>query len=82
MDAISKAEASKRPEAEKMAEELQNEVAKGENAGDSRTAKLIDGLVSLVPTAVSGVVAAFASPILAAVTGPVTKFLLDKLQGK
>lgn len=82
LDTIYKLEESKRPEAEKALQELQGELAKGENANDSRTAKLVDGLVALVPGAVSGVVAAFASPILAGIVGPVTKFVLDKIQGK
>lgn len=82
LEAIASVEANKRAEAERIAQELQSEAAKGEDANDARTAKLIDGLVALVPTAVSSVAAAFASPILAAVTGPVTKFVLDKIQGK
>jgi hypothetical protein len=60
---------------------LQEEVAKGEEADDGRMANLIEGLVQLVPAAVTAVVSTFASPILAGVAGPVTKYVLDKLQG-
>jgi len=45
-------------------------------------AKLVDGLVGLVPAATSAVVSAFATPILAGIAGPVTGFVLDKLRGK
>jgi hypothetical protein len=40
------------------------------------------GIVGLVPSAASAVVSAFATPILGDVAAPVTKFVLDKLQGK
>jgi hypothetical protein len=43
---------------------------------------LIDGLVELVPGAVSAVTAIFVNPVLAGLTGPVTKFVLDKIQRK
>ena len=42
--------------------------------------KLIDGLVEMVPGAVSMVVSTFATPVLAGVVGPVTKFVLDKFK--
>jgi hypothetical protein len=45
-------------------------------------AKLVDGLVELVPSATSAVVSAFATPILGGIAGPVTGFVLDKLRGK
>jgi hypothetical protein len=45
-------------------------------------AKLVNGIVGLVPGAVSAVVSAFGTPILGGVAGPVTKFVLDELQGK
>lgn len=64
------------------AEELKAEVAKGNDADDNRIGKLIDGLIALVPNAVSVVMAAFGSPILAGVSGPVTRFVLDRIQGK
>jgi hypothetical protein len=61
---------------------LKEEVAKGANANDSVIAKLVDGLVGLVPGAVSAIAATFAGPLLSGITGPVTKFVLDKIQGK
>ena len=56
------------------------EAARGEKADDGRLAQLIEGLVDLAPGAVSAVVSAFASPILAGIAGPVTKYVLDKLK--
>lgn len=72
----------KQAEAVAMVNELKAEAAKGEKAEDARLATLIDGFVELVPAGVSAVVSAFASPILAGVVGPVTKYALGKLQGK
>jgi hypothetical protein len=69
-------------EALKKAEELKQEVAKGKVADDNKMAKLIEGLIGLVPSAVSGVTSIFASPILGGIAGPVTKYVLDKIQGK
>jgi hypothetical protein len=62
------------------AEALRSEVAKGKDAEDGRMARLLDGLVELVPGAVSALVSAFASPILAGIAGPVTRFLLERIQ--
>jgi hypothetical protein len=45
-------------------------------------AKLVDGLVGLVPGATSAVVSAFTTPLLAGIAGPVTGFVLDKLRSK
>lgn len=61
------------------AKELQSEVAKGKSANDERVADLLNGLVKLVPGAVSAVVSAFASPLLAGIAGPVTKYVLKQL---
>jgi hypothetical protein len=69
-------------EALKTAEQLKQEVAKGKAADDNKLAKLIDGLIGLVPSAVSGITSIFASPILGGLAGPVTKYVLDKIQGK
>ena len=57
-------------------------MSKGEEANDSTIAKLVESIVDLVPGAVSAVVSIFASPILAGMVGPVTKFVLDKLVNK
>jgi hypothetical protein len=61
---------------------LKDEVAKGKHADDSVVAKLVEGLVGLVPGAVAGIVGAFASPVLSGLAGPATKYVLDKIQGK
>jgi hypothetical protein len=61
---------------------LKVEVAKGKHADDSVVAKLVEGLVGLVPGAVAGIVSAFASPVLSGLAGPVTKYALDKIQRK
>ena len=42
--------------------------------------KLVEGLIALAPSAVGAVVSIFATPILGAIAGPVTKFVLDKLK--
>jgi hypothetical protein len=69
-------------EAAKKLEALKTEAAKGKEADDGVMAKLVKGLVDLVPAAVSAVVSAFASPILGGVAGPVTKWVLDEFKGK
>jgi len=81
-EVISSAPAEKRAEALAKLEELKQEAARGERRDDSVLAKLVDGLVGLVPTAASAVVSAFGTPILGAVAGPVTKFALDKMKGE
>ena len=60
--------------------EIEAEVAKGKQADDSRVGRLLDGLAALVPGAGASLVNAFASPLLAAAVGPVTRFVLGKLQ--
>lgn len=70
------------PEAQQKLEELKTEVSKGKKADDSVMAKLVDGIVGLAPGAVSAVVSAFGSPLLGGIAGPVTKFVLNKIQGK
>jgi hypothetical protein len=63
------------------AEALKAEVAKGESADDGKIARIVDGLVEMVPGAIGSVVSLFATPILGGIAGPVTKFVLDKLKG-
>ena len=82
IDAISAAPAEKRAEAEAKLVALKQEAAKGKDANDGVVAKLVDGIVGLVPGAVSAVLSAFATPILGGIAGPVTGFVLDKLRGK
>ena len=63
-------------------EALKAEAAKGKQADDGTVAKLVDGFVQLVPSAVGAIVSAFGTPILGGIAGPVTKFVLDKIGGK
>jgi hypothetical protein len=69
------------PAAEAKLAELKAEMAKGKGANDGVVARLVDGVVKLAPGATNAVVSAFASPILAGIAGPVTKFALEKIQG-
>lgn len=70
------------PEAMQKLDALKSEVAKGRDAKDGVVAKLVEGLVGLIPGAVSAVVSAFATPVLGGIAGPATKYVLDKVQGK
>jgi hypothetical protein len=81
-EAVRSAPPGKQQEATQKVEALKSEVAKGKDADDSVMGKLVNGIVGLVPGAVSAVVGAFATPILGSVAGPVTKAVLDKLQSK
>ncbi len=81
-DAINSAHPEKRDEAAAKLAALRQEVTKGKGANDRTVADLVDGLVKLVPSAVTAVVSAFATPVLGGIAGPVTGFVLDKLQGK
>jgi hypothetical protein len=69
-------------EAAQKLEALKTEAAKGRQADDGTLAKLVKSLVGLVPSAVSTVVSAFASPILGGVAGPVTKWVLEEIKGE
>ncbi|HEY6251562.1 MAG TPA: hypothetical protein VI685_16515 [Candidatus Angelobacter sp.] len=63
-------------------EQLKQEATKGKKADDGTIAGLVKGIVGLVPSAVSALVKAFGTPILSGIAGPVTKFVLDEIQGK
>jgi hypothetical protein len=82
MEAINSAPVEQRGEAIQELRTLHTEAAKGKGADDGKMAELIDGLIGLVPSAVSALASAFAQPILAAVAGPATQMVLDKIQGK
>jgi hypothetical protein len=82
LEAIGAAPAETRPSAEAKVAALKQEAAKGKDADDGVIAKLVDGLVGLVPGAASAVISTFASPILAGIAGPVTSFVINKLRGK
>jgi hypothetical protein len=81
-EAISAAPPEKRSEALAKLEELGKEAGKGEKRDDGVIAKLIEGLLGLVPSAVSTVVSAFSAPILGSIAGPATKSVLDKIKGE
>lgn len=73
-----------RPAAEATLASLKQEVEKGEKGvkpDDTVIAGLLKGLAGLVPSALSAIVSAFGTPILSVVAGPVTKFVLEELQG-
>jgi hypothetical protein len=80
MEAVRTAPPDKQATAMQTAEALKAETAKGNGANDNRLADLIEGLVDLVPGAVSAVVSAFTSPVLAAVAGPATQRLIRWIQ--
>lgn len=69
-------------EALEKATALKEETTKGNQAEDKKMAKLIEGLIALVPAGVGAVVSAFASPIVSSVVGPATEYVLEKIQGK
>lgn len=75
------APADKQAAAVQQVEELKAEVAKGKQADDSKMRRIVDGLVAMVPAAIGAVVSMFATPILGGIAGPVTKSVLDKLNG-
>ena len=58
---------------------IQAEAQKGSDADDSMLANLVQDLVDLAPGAVTAVVTAFATPILAGIAGPTTQFVLKRL---
>lgn len=82
LTALRAAPPEKQNEAVQKAEELKKEVAKGKDANDKVMAKIIDGLVALVPGAIGAVVGMFATPILGGLAGSATEYVLDKIQGK
>jgi uncharacterized caspase-like protein len=77
---IQKSPTANKAEILKQTEELCQEVAKGTVADDRKIGELIDGLIRLVPDAVSYIAKIFSSPILGGIVGPVTKYVLDKIQ--
>ena len=80
LNAIKSAPPEVRPEAEAKLAALKQEVARGKDANKGVMGKLVDELVQLVPAAASAVGTAFATPLLGALVGPATKFLLDKFR--
>lgn len=82
MEAVKGAAPEKQAEAQEKAKRLKEEVAKGDQADDTKMAKLIDGLVGLIPDGVKLVTGLFASPVVGGLAGNATKFVLDKLRGE
>jgi hypothetical protein len=80
--AVQSGPADNQPEAQEKLQDLEAEVAKGDEADDSRMAGLINDLVDLVPGAVGATVSVFASPIFGGIAGPVTDFVLKRLGAK
>jgi hypothetical protein len=81
-DVIRTATTDKQPEALQHLEHLKQEAEKGNQADHGRMTKLIDGILGLVPAALTSVAAAFGTPLLTGVAGPVTQFLLNKMLGR
>lgn len=80
--AVAAAPPESRAKAEAMLDKLKAEAMKGGNgADDGVLARLVDGLVGLVPAAASAVGTIFAGPLLGAMVGPVTKFVLSRIGG-
>ena len=83
LDAITKGNPPPaRSQAETALEAIRQELAKGAHPDDRVMARLLKELVGLIPAAASAVGSAFATPLLAALVGPATKLVLDKLGGK
>jgi hypothetical protein len=80
-EAVASAPEEKAEQAATILAELKQEATKGDGASDAAVAKLVDGLVALLPGPASAVVGAFATPILGGLAGPVTNFVLNKLRG-
>ena len=76
------APAGVRTDAVRQVEQLKAEVGKEKQSDDSRIARMVEGLVGLVPGAVGAVVSTFATPILGGIAGPVTKYVLGKLKSE
>lgn len=71
---------SQNEEAKEKVEALKKQTAKRDKADDGVMATLLSDIVRLVPGAVSAVVSAFGTPILGGMAGPVTKWVLKKMQ--
>ena len=66
-DAIRTAPPENQAEAAAKLDDLKKEAAKGDKADDTTIAKLVKGLVWMVPSAVSAVASAFGTPILSGI---------------
>jgi len=68
-------------QAQAAVDELKAELAKGKGAEDQRVATILDKLAEMVPGAIGAVVAAFGTPLLGGIVGPVTAYVLKRLTG-
>ena len=59
--------------------ELKLELAKGNKADDKILANIVKGIADLVPGAISAIVGAFGTPLLGAVVGPATKYVINSI---
>jgi hypothetical protein len=82
LEAIRQAAPAQQEQAAPKVQDLKEEVSKGKHAEDARIAKLVDGIIGLVPGAVGALTGMFVNPILSGIVGPATRFVLDKIQGK
>ncbi len=72
----------KRQVADQKVGNLYTELAKGTNANADRLNNIIDGLVELIPGALSTLVSMFVNPILGGLVGPVAQAVLERLHSK
>jgi hypothetical protein len=67
-------------EALKLFQQLKEEVRQGDQAEDKKIAKYVDRLAGMVPSTGNELVRAFHSPTLRRIPGPVTIFVLERIQ--
>jgi len=72
----------KRDAAQKKMQALLHEVSNGNRADDSNMAELIDDLIGLVPDVASAIVSVFSLPVMADIAGPITSFVLKRIDSK
>lgn len=81
LEAIGAVPGEKQADAEVKLAALKAEIAKGKDAKDTTIAKLLEGLVALVPSAIKAIGTGVGGPILGAVAGPATKYVIEKFEG-
>jgi hypothetical protein len=77
IESIQQAPPEKQPEAIAKAQELKEELAKGEKADDALMARLLDGLLQLAPQAI-GAAVSLLNPIVGQLAKPLTKAILAR----
>lgn len=81
-EAINRLAPEKRAEAEAKVSELKEQVAKGKDADDEKTAGIMESLVEMVPDVSKELLTVVGLPLVGAIVGPATKYVLKKLTGK